>query len=280
MRALLFACAALLAWQGDAWRAARPRHARLPVTARRGSKSSAEAPRPEGEVSIRLGTREEISALTDLFVECFCPEMILAGADLGELERRLVALPLGLANNYFDLMARLEVSLGLQSRLVQDKAALRVGGDDASVILVASEAAGGRIVGAAELRLVPADGRLPGNFKRLGPAAAADLQPYICNVSVTEGARRRGIARALIEEGERVFFEELAYPSIFLHVERGNLAARTLYDAAGYEEVTGQSAFRRNWLQANVLGVPDLVYLVKCSAQDGAGGLPPDPGAA
>ena len=59
----------------------------------------------------------------------------------------------------------------------------------------------------------------------------AEIQPVCClsNLVVSPNARRRGVAKRLCDEAERVARFEWGYREIFLKVEADNVAARNLY---------------------------------------------------
>uniref|UniRef100_A0A6U4GRF6 Uncharacterized protein n=1 Tax=Phaeomonas parva TaxID=124430 RepID=A0A6U4GRF6_9STRA len=121
----------------------------------------------EGEdFTIGVASKEDIPQLTELLVSNFCNELILLSSDLNRVERMLATLPVGLINNYFDLTARTEVTLGLQSRLTSELPDLSARSCTRSVMLVARDKETQTdVLGAAELRLVQPNGKLPGNFQ-------------------------------------------------------------------------------------------------------------------
>lgn len=68
-------------------------------------------------------------------------------------------------------------------------------------------------------------------------SAKADVMyPAMVNVHVAEGARRKGIATDLIEMAEQQVVAA-GYERMYITVERGNIAARKLYDRLGYKMV-------------------------------------------
>lgn len=57
----------------------------------------------------------------------------------------------------------------------------------------------------------------------------------ITNVAVKEGFRRRGIARALLEELLRTGIDEHSVDVFFLEVRQSNAAAKALYSSLGFK---------------------------------------------
>ena len=66
-------------------------------------------------------------------------------------------------------------------------------------------------------------------------ALAAGAEAEIQNVAVRADCRRRGVARALLEEAHRRLVAQ-GVVSVFLEVRVSNLAARMLYRRFGYSE--------------------------------------------
>jgi ribosomal protein S18 acetylase RimI-like enzyme len=147
-----------------------------------------------------------------------------------------------------------------------------------SALLVLVDAYTGRIAAGAELALEPLDGSLPSNFRGLlqlgrgdgfgaesggyafiglgdggwgggsargddggggGLSAAGGFQPYLCNVAVAPGARRRGLGRRLVALAEHVARAHWGAAALHLHVDPADPAAGALYAAAGYRPVRG-----------------------------------------
>lgn len=70
-----------------------------------------------------------------------------------------------------------------------------------------------------------------------------DLIVVLSNLSVSPRARRRGVAASLCREVERIAKEDWAFDEICLQVEKGNVAARGLYEGKlGYETAASKSA--------------------------------------
>jgi ribosomal protein S18 acetylase RimI-like enzyme len=76
---------------------------------------------------------------------------------------------------------------------------------------------------------------------------------YIDALAVADGARRRGLARALLEQAEREALDR-GLQAVSLDTALHNKAARALYVGAGYEEVAYRPPAR---------GMPGFVALVK-----------------
>ncbi|MDO4489546.1 MAG: ribosomal protein S18-alanine N-acetyltransferase [Lachnospiraceae bacterium] len=66
----------------------------------------------------------------------------------------------------------------------------------------------------------------------------------ITNVSVSSGARRRGVGRALVEEMLKRT-QELGVDTLFLEVRKSNEAAIALYQKQGFKEV----GIRKNYYE-------------------------------
>jgi ribosomal protein S18 acetylase RimI-like enzyme len=60
-------------------------------------------------------------------------------------------------------------------------------------------------------------------------------RPYLSDLAVDAGFRRRGIARALIELCERMVVETLNQSSLYMRVERDNSNAMTMYQKLLYQ---------------------------------------------
>ena len=83
-------------------------------------------------------------------------------------------------------------------------------------------------------------------------------EAYIERLVVSQGYRRRGMARDLLKAGEDLA-RETGKKDVGLHVSGNNTAALKLYDAEGYEEVSRQKSFLTN----RFLGIRDWIYLRK-----------------
>jgi ribosomal protein S18 acetylase RimI-like enzyme len=107
------------------------------------------------------------------------------------------------------------------------------------------------------LRSIP-PWRWPGSLYLYWAGARAAPPPpssalYIDALATDPSARRRGVARALLAEAERMAREE-GLRCVALDTALGNEPARALYKSAGYEEVAYRPAARR---------LPGFVALVK-----------------
>ncbi|QYJ14357.1 hypothetical protein Rxycam_00153 [Rubrobacter xylanophilus DSM 9941] len=83
-------------------------------------------------------------------------------------------------------------------------------------------------------------------------------EAYVERLVVAPGFRRMGLARNLLWEAERMALEA-DKRAIGLHVSGNNLPALTLYDSAGYREVSRQ----RSLITARFLGIRTWVYMRK-----------------
>jgi len=70
--------------------------------------------------------------------------------------------------------------------------------------------------------------------KGQGEKPKVKMFPYLLNIKVKEGARRRGIAKDIIQMAEQQVVEA-GYNRMYLKVDRGNIPARKLYDRLGYK---------------------------------------------
>jgi len=89
-------------------------------------------------------------------------------------------------------------------------------------------AAGQHVIGSVTLTVRRVEAVLPPPFPTNAPQRL-----YVCNMAVSEAYRRRGIARAMLDEAERVgrlWGESM----IWIHVESDNEGALGLYRAAGF----------------------------------------------
>jgi ribosomal-protein-alanine N-acetyltransferase len=93
---------------------------------------------------------------------------------------------------------------------------------------------GGRAVGFALFQLLP---------------GAAEL----LRVAVLPGERRRGFARAVLEDALRALAEE-GRPTCYLEVRSGNRPALALYEALGFRSIGLRRSYYENGEDALVLG--------------------------
>jgi len=126
----------------------------------------------------------------------------------------------------------------LGSRLQAPTPALAL---DSSLLLALTHVQTGEMVATAELSLRPRDGRLPAEFAvpPLFLLHSAGLAPYLCNLAVRRGFRRRRIARRLLSSCERLVSSEWQQSELYLHVDLLNQAAAALYRSEGYEPLPG-----------------------------------------
>jgi ribosomal protein S18 acetylase RimI-like enzyme len=100
--------------------------------------------------------------------------------------------------------------------------------------------------------------RWPGTMRLYWIGGRATPQPrehslYIDALATDPAFRRRGAARALLDEAERRA-RELGLPAVSLDTSMNNEGARALYAAAGFDEVAYRAPAR---------GLPGFVALVK-----------------
>ncbi|GFR47395.1 hypothetical protein Agub_g9112 [Astrephomene gubernaculifera] len=89
----------------------------------------------------------------------------------------------------------------------------------------------GRVVGCATLSLMQPEALLPPPFPSNKP-----FRLYVSNMSVLPSQRRRGLARRLLQQCERVA-RMWGHSSLWLHVKRQNDTAARLYRSMGYTPV-------------------------------------------
>jgi len=111
---------------------------------------------------------------------------------------------------------------------------------------------GGTAVGCGSLRPVP----------RLGPTVGEIKKVY-----VTETARGRGVARALLVELERKAVE-LGWDRLVLETNASNSAAIALYGSHGYEHVGDLRA--ASWPAGTVVTMAKSLGAAKASGRDGS----------
>ncbi|GIL64557.1 hypothetical protein Vafri_18451 [Volvox africanus] len=89
----------------------------------------------------------------------------------------------------------------------------------------------GKVVGGATLSLMQPEALLPAPFPSGKP-----FRLYVSNMSVLPSHRRRGLARRLLLQCERVA-RLWGHSSLWLHVKRSNSGAAALYHSMGYKRV-------------------------------------------
>jgi ribosomal protein S18 acetylase RimI-like enzyme len=101
-----------------------------------------------------------------------------------------------------------------------------------------------RVAGVACVSLEAGDGSRTEQVGEEGVTAPPADEPYLFNVAVDPGLRRKGIATALVRAAEQVAAAAsggdgsgAGVRSMWLHVRQADPAAQALYQRAGYEEV-------------------------------------------
>lgn len=97
--------------------------------------------------------------------------------------------------------------------------------------LVAEDTQTSIIIGCAFLSWMVPDASLPPPFPTSRPQKL-----YVSNMGVDRQHRRRGIARALLSQCERLALR-WGQPEVFLHVDVGNDTAESMYAALGYSKI-------------------------------------------
>lgn len=132
-------------------------------------------------------------------------------------------------------------------------------------VLLAEDAATGRLLGSVTLSLTRCEAALPPPLPTSKP-----LRLYISNMVVDPEARRRGVATELLGACMRLG-RRWQRDSAWLHVEERNSAGLGLYQAAGFRGVSSQrrwnSAFRKSRLMSRL-----LPPATRCKVSDGAAG--------
>ena len=86
-------------------------------------------------------------------------------------------------------------------------------------------------------------------------ARAVGEQAEILTLAVIPAARRRGIARALLQAAAREA-SRLGARTMFLEVSSANATARALYAAAGFTEIGRRPRYYSNGTDALILSAP------------------------
>ncbi|KAG8464595.1 hypothetical protein KFE25_009963 [Diacronema lutheri] len=135
------------------------------------------------------------------------------------------------------------------------------------VLGVVPDAPGGAgpLIAVAELSMQPRNGQVPGNFRPPCYGGTEPMVPYICNLAVDHGHRKRGIARELMLACEVIILNVWGFGECFLHVDERNLAAAKLYSSLGYEPLPHWDAPR--WKEKN-LGLVPFRYHRKVLSRD------------
>ncbi|MEB3273686.1 MAG: GNAT family N-acetyltransferase [Prochlorothrix sp.] len=102
----------------------------------------------------------------------------------------------------------------------------------------------------------------PGGSWRSQAGGPTTTYPYVSNLAVSPTARRRGIARHLLQMGEQTA-RHWGFSKLYLHVLENNSQARQLYAEAGYRQVRVDA----HWLGQR-LGRPRQLFLEKDLAPD------------
>lgn len=90
------------------------------------------------------------------------------------------------------------------------------------------------IVAIIEVCLEEPNGILTPPIQLFKPVMKASYMPYICNLSVSESYRRKGIGRMLCEIAESIAVVKWNKSNIYLHVEASNMFASAMYLNMGY----------------------------------------------
>ena len=173
------------------------------VTSRSFRTSSAAFPllrATSGEISVRDCTFAELTQVSDLIMSSFYANATSPWSQLyrmGELNRIQQGFPYA------------------------DKAQHRV-------LVAATTNATSQIVG-----YIDVDDRVPNR----NTSYKYNPRPYLSDLCIAPEYRRRGIARALVEECEDFCLSKLEKNEAFIRVEKKNVAALTMYQSMGYSPI-------------------------------------------
>jgi len=97
-----------------------------------------------------------------------------------------------------------------------------------------------KIAGLVEICLEVADGKLapPIQLPWKGSLTGKE-HPYLCNLCVDKSLRRQGLGQILVAVAEQLVLEYWGKRSMYLHVEKKNIAAQELYSKMNYTLVLG-----------------------------------------
>lgn len=84
-------------------------------------------------------------------------------------------------------------------------------------------------------------------------------QPYLCNLCVLKDYRRTGLGRIVCRFVEEVVKSKWNKNQMYLHVDQGNIAAKSLYNGMNYEEILPSIP---QW-ELKLLGMENLTYFYK-----------------
>jgi len=106
-------------------------------------------------------------------------------------------------------------------------------------VLTAVNAVTGEVVGFLDLSLTLYDTAKQEFLVSEGPGLATpspsmERRAYVANLAVSRGARRRGVAEALLQEAEEVARQWADCDTLWLEVSKSNAAAVSLYRKLGY----------------------------------------------
>lgn len=208
-------------------------------------------------VQVRLMSRADLTAASDLGVECFFqPRLKVNESDsrFTHFEYSLLKKIVSLSTHIEKIDAWLSNYIGFGNRAGKrlDSPQNWRASDDSLIIVAVSissselsECSSSHLLGLVELCLEKPTGLLTPPLRRIdffglfpvGKATAGSgYRPYLCNLSVAPMGRRRGLGRYLCRLCESVARDLWGYDELYLHVQEENEAAQRLYEGMGYTQ--------------------------------------------
>ena len=115
-----------------------------------------------------------------------------------------------------------------------------------------------RIAGMVEICLEKSDQTLTAPFRFPWSQKSADLDPYLCNLSVSNPYRRQGLSTILCQICEEIVLKKWNKDVMYLHVETRNIPAQKLYVRLGY-----QICNKLPLWQIKIAGLENVLYYAK-----------------
>ena len=187
---------------------------------------------------------DTLPAIADLSYECFKQEIIVHYDNMSTFEAAIVRTAVDWFIAYTDKVGYEEIFTGMKQRIKNGSIILAMVGDREGVK---------DVLGTVEVRMLPPNGKIPFsqpwlddlevNAVRAIPSYnyllhedkdTANLQPYLCNLCVSEKSRGRGLGKALLRCVENVITSAWGCNQLYLHVNPKNEPAVSLYQNEGF----------------------------------------------